>query len=90
MTPEEIAKELAAKWFVSEPYMYGDRAPELVADIAQTIRDAYERAASLCDGMSLIAAHKAATVISEGDTNRAVADVAQSLARQICALKGTP
>mgnify|MGYP001584231452 CR=1 FL=1 len=51
MTPEEIAKELAAKWFVFEPYMYGDRAPELVADIAQTIRDAYERAALAVEAM---------------------------------------
>ncbi len=51
MTPEEAARAIAVKWFMDAPYMYHEEAPQLIADIAAAIRDAYERAATTVEGL---------------------------------------
>lgn len=49
MTPEEIAKRLVDKWFDSDAYDLFGAAPTIRAELAQAIRDAYERAAQAAE-----------------------------------------
>lgn len=84
MIPEEIAGKIVAKILVEQKV----NPPALRAAVASAIRDAYERAAKEADEVAAEYALKSETVISEGDTNDAVASSAQWLAGRIRALKG--
>lgn len=82
-TPEEIAQAIAQKWFMDAPYMYHDEARAVIA----AIRDAYERAASLIDG--LVAKEEPSVgQISGADVGKYGALLLEEAAAHIRALKG--
>lgn len=49
MTPEEIAQALVNKWFSQDAYDLFGAETLISVELAAAIRDAYERAAEICD-----------------------------------------